>query len=258
MPNINRLDEVPRKDLHVIYVLDTSGSMSDEPIAMLNRAVTETVEALKELAKKNADAKLKIGVLQFNSSAKWVTSHGPEEVEDFVLEELKSGGLTDVGAALKELNDKLSRKKFLASMAGAYMPVIIFMSDGYPTDDYDSALTEIRKNNWFSKGIKIGIALGDKPDYKMIASVVGNSEAVIKATDLEFFKRIIKFVSVTSSVLASQSATTRTRNSGSDVTQIGKDMGILTDDDIVHLSEDEYDKESDSDFDEDFDEDDVW
>jgi Mg-chelatase subunit ChlD len=30
MPNMNNLTEMPRKDLHVFYVLDTSGSMAGQ------------------------------------------------------------------------------------------------------------------------------------------------------------------------------------------------------------------------------------
>ena len=114
--------------------------------------------------------------------------------EDFEYEYLEAGGLTDIGAALKELNSKLSRHAFLNSMTGALMPVIIFMTDGYATDDYSKTLEEIRKNRWFARGTKIGFALGDDPDLKMLSSVVGNSEAVIKTTDLDLFKRLMKFV----------------------------------------------------------------
>lgn len=47
MPRIDEVEAVPRKDLHIFYVLDTSGSMADEgKIGMLNRAMEETLDAL--------------------------------------------------------------------------------------------------------------------------------------------------------------------------------------------------------------------
>ena len=189
MPRINNLSESPRKELHVFYILDTSGSMEGAKISALNHAMEECTAALKTPAKSNGDAKMKIAVMEFNSGCRWITSNGPEDLEeDFEYEYLKAGGLTDIGAALKELNSKLSRHEFLNSMTGALMPVIIFMTDGNATDDYQKALQEIRKNRWFARGTKIGFAIGDDPDYKMLSSVVGNSEAVIKTTDLELFK----------------------------------------------------------------------
>lgn len=207
MPSVSELEGVARRELTIFYVLDTSGSMTGAPIGKLNRAMNETIEALKSLAKSNADALLKVAVLEFNSGCKWVNPNGPEEMEDFMWEDLDAGGLTDVGSALKELDSKLSRKAFLQSMTGAYLPVIIFMTDGCATDDYKKALDEIRSNKWFARATKIGFALGESPDMKMISEVVGNSEAVIKTEDLDLFGRLIKFASVTASMLASQSKT---------------------------------------------------
>lgn len=209
MPNITQTDPIARKELHVFYVLDTSGSMAGAKISALNHAMEECTEALKDLARQNADADLRIAVLEFNSGCKWVTSNGPEALDDFEYEYLRSGGITDMGAALKELNSKLSRSAWLNSMVGALMPVIIFMSDGYATDDYKSSLEEVRKNKWFRRATKIGFAIGEdtQADAEMLSDVVGNSEAVIKTTDLELFQRLMKFVTVHSSMLISQSKT---------------------------------------------------
>lgn len=245
MPNLEKdLVEVPRKELHVFYVLDTSGSMTGTKISTLNHAMEETTEALKTLAKSNADAKLKVAVIEFNSGCRWITSNGPEDLEeDFEYEYLECGGLTDIGAALKELNSKLSRHAFLSSMTGALMPVIIFMTDGYATDNYAGALEEIRQNRWFARGTKIGFALGDDADVEMISSIVGNSEAVIRTTDLDLFKRLMKFVSVTASMLVSQSHTTATASSGADIVKIAKDDLDIPEDTTIHLDDDQYNKE---------------
>lgn len=217
MPNTETLTQPPRKDLHVFYVLDTSGSMDGAKISALNHAMEECTQALSTVAKSNGDARLKIAVLEFNSGCKWITSNGPELMEDFEWEYLSAGGLTDIGSALKELDSKLSRHAFLDSMTGALIPVIIFMTDGYATDDYKSSLEQIRQNKWFKRATKIGFAIGEDADAKMIAEVVGNSEAVIKTTDLELFKRLMRFVTVTASMLQSQSHTTATSTEGADI-----------------------------------------
>ena len=52
MPSTGSLGEAPRKELHVFYVLDTSGSMEGAKISSLNHAMEECTEALKELAQK--------------------------------------------------------------------------------------------------------------------------------------------------------------------------------------------------------------
>ena len=64
MPNTDAAP-VARKVLPIIYVLDTSGSMSGEKIAKVNEAMNETFDVLKEISADNADAEVKINVLSF-------------------------------------------------------------------------------------------------------------------------------------------------------------------------------------------------
>ena len=243
MPEINELGSVARRVLNVFYVLDVSGSMSGAPIATLNMAMGETIEALKNEAKGNADAIIKVAVLQFSTGSEWITNNGPEDLEgDFIWTDLTAGGLTDMGSALTELDKKLSRSSFLSSITGNYLPVIIFMTDGFATDDYSKALAKARQNKWFHRATKIGFAIGDNPDIKMISEVVGNSEAVIKTDNLDLFARLIKFASVTSSMLQSKSRTSDEAISGAEVVKevlksSDSNNDVTVDNDIQYNSE---------------------
>ena len=185
---------VTRKKLVVFYVLDTSGSMEDDgKIGALNEAMRETVDVLQNIAKGNADVELQIAVLQFSSGAQWITEK-PIYVEDFYWDDLKAGGLTDIGDALSELYNKMSRHEFLQSNTGYMVPIIIFMSDGYPTDNWEKALQKITDK----ENTKIAFALGRDADAKTLSQIVGNKEAVIQTSDLETFKKMIKVVSASS------------------------------------------------------------
>ena len=231
MPDIREQEAIARKLLPIIYVLDTSGSMSGDRIAAVNSAMNETMEVLKDVSKNNPTAELKIGVLQFASGASWITDKGLVFMDDFYWNDLKAGGLTDLGVALEELDKKLSRSAFLNSSVGYKVPVIIFMSDGGPTDDYEAALKKVNANNrWFRAAVKIAIAVGDGADREVLAKIVGNPEAVIRVDDLETLKKLIRVVSVTALVLGSQS---RSNNDASDdiIKGIKDQMGMDTEDD---------------------------
>ena len=231
MPDIREQEAIARKLLPIIYVLDTSGSMSGDRIAAVNSAMNETMEVLKDVSKNNPTAELKIGVLQFASGASWITDKGLVFMDDFYWNDLKAGGLTDLGVALEELDKKLSRSAFLNSSVGYKVPVIIFMSDGGPTDDYEAALKKVNANNrWFRAAVKIAIAVGDGADREVLAKIVGNPEAVIRVDDLETLKKLIRVVSVTAFVLGSQS---RSNNDASDdiIKGIKDQMGMDTEDD---------------------------
>jgi len=205
MPTIiDGISELPRKDLCVFYVLDTSGSMNGEPISILNSAMEETVQALCVEAEDNGDARVKIAAMTFNSNPHWVQENGPEYVEDFDWDDVTAGGTTNVGLALKALNEKLTPSEYLASKTGGLPPVIIFMTDGLPTDDYYSALDLCKQNKYFRHAVKIGIGVGRNADMEMLAHLTGDSEAVIQPRDLQTFAKLLVFASVVSSNLASK------------------------------------------------------
>lgn len=224
MPLLGETEKIARKLLPIIYVLDTSGSMEGSRIAAVNAAMNETMEVLKDVSSKNPTAELKIAVLQFSSGPQWVTEN-LVFMEDFYWNDLKAGGLTDFGSALNELNNKLSREQFLVSEVGFKAPVIIFMSDGEPTDDYESALNKIKSNNkWFQVATKIAIAVGDDANIQVLQKIAGNKEAVIKVDDLETLKKLIRVVSVTATMIGSKS---RTEDDQTDkvISKIEQDMG---------------------------------
>ena len=166
-------------------------------IEKLNRLVMESLEILGAQAKKweHEYIRAKIAVLAFDSDFRYETPNGPENLrEDFAYDPLKAGSReSNLGAALRELNSKLSPRGWLCSFSFFYnYPIIIFVTDGHATDDYMSALEEIRKNRWFHRATKIGFALSDGADIKAIASVVGNMEAVLQAADMALFERLLK------------------------------------------------------------------
>lgn len=197
--------KIARKTMVLFFLADTSGSMAGTKIGSMNDAIRETVPDLKDLSSGNPDAAIKIAALQFNSDISWLYPQ-PIDSEDFAWNDLRSGGLTSFGSALRELNIRLSKEQFLQEAAGSYAPVIILLSDGEPTDEYKQELENIKKNNWFKHAIKIAIAIGNDADKNMLSEFTGNSEAVIEVHNKQALKAIIRFVSVTSSQVNSKSS----------------------------------------------------
>lgn len=231
-----------RPVLNIFYVLDTSGSMQDkpdtQPITTLNRAMLSTIETLQDEAPHNRDAEIRIAVLEFNTSCRWISPNGPERLNDFFWEDLEAAGLTAVGAALNELNSKLTDKPggFInnSSGGGVLMPVIIFMTDGHANDDYKKALERIRQNKWFSRATRVGFAIGKDPDMEMISKVVGDAEAVMRTEDLNRFAAMLKWASVTSSMLSSKTSTSGSGNLGRDAMRTANEYAGYAADDLGH------------------------
>ncbi|HPQ35201.1 MAG TPA: VWA domain-containing protein [Tenuifilaceae bacterium] len=198
--------EVPRREMVLFFVADKSGSMAGTKIQALNQAVKEVIPMLDDISSSNADAKIKIAVLEFSSGCNWMYEQ-PKEPADFIWQDLKEEGLTDMGDAFKELNSKLSRSAFMQSAAGTFAPVILLLTDGEPTDDWMGGLGKLRENKWFQQAIKIAIAIGNDANKDVLKEFTGNIEAVVEVHNIEALKKIIRLASVTASTIGSQSST---------------------------------------------------
>jgi uncharacterized protein YegL len=200
----------------LFFVIDASGSMDGSKIGAVNAAIDEVIPALKEVSDENADAQIKIAVLEFSSGARWITANGPTEVDQFHWNYMDAGGVTDFGAACKALNEKLSTKGFMHEATGSFAPAIFLMSDGEPTDDWQGGLNILKQNNWFKAGVKVAVAIGDDANKEVLKAFTGTMEAVLETHSAAMLKKMIKFVSVRASQVASKN---------SDVSDSPTDMG---------------------------------
>ncbi len=199
-------DVIQNKKLTVFLVLDTSGNMKADMIGALNNAIPEMIEAFKGY-KNSFDLDIDISVLEFNSAAHWICT--PTPVHAFSWSNIVSGGLCDLGAALKELNLRLDHllRDSNGCSTQSYYPIFIFLLAGYPTDNYLLALEKIQNKQWFMQGVKIAFAIGDDTDIEALTHITGTGEAIIDSNDFTAFKRLFcpVEISVTDLELLNQS-----------------------------------------------------
>jgi uncharacterized protein YegL len=197
---------IPRKTMVLIFLVDTSGSMSGDKIGAVNEAIREVIPEIKHISSNNADAQIKIAVLDFSSGARWLYEQ-PIESEKFVWNNLEADGLTDMGLAFKKLNEKLSTSQgFMYETVGSFAPAIFMISDGGPTDDYKKELEKLRQNSWFKVAIKVAVAIGSDANMEVLKEFTGNDECVLTVRSPEALGKMIRFVSVTVSQIASRSS----------------------------------------------------
>ena len=198
MPGLDDYAPAVRKVMTLFYVIDTSGSMQGSKIGQVE-------SALQEISDGSDDAEIKIAVLEFSTGASWITPE-PVSPEGYRFKSFEACGVTDLGAACKELDKKLSRNEFLQTSAGAYPPVILLFSDGCPTDNWESGLTALQSNNWFKRSIKIAFAIGEDADKSILARFSGSSETVLDVKNKDQLRLMIEKASVITSVFASHSS----------------------------------------------------
>jgi uncharacterized protein YegL len=197
---------VPRKTMVLFFIVDTSGSMTGSKIGAVNQAIPEVLDILGDISASNADAEIKIALLEFSSGCHWMYDE-PKTASEFRWQDREASGLTDLGEACKELSRKLSRDAFMKTDTGAYAPVLILLTDGEPTDDFPGGLKKLKENRWYKAAIKIAIAIGSDANKELIKEFTGNMEAVVEVRNIEALKKLIRTVSVTASQIGSQSTT---------------------------------------------------
>jgi uncharacterized protein YegL len=216
--------EIPRRTMVLFFIIDTSGSMNGSKIGSVNTAIEEVLPAIREVSDENADAQIKIAAVEFSSGTRWITENGPVETEQFRWNDLDAAGVTDFGAACKTLNEKLSTKAFMREATGSFAPAIFLLSDGEPTDDWEKALAELKQNNWFKAAVKVAIAIGDDANKDVLKEFTGTMEAVLETHSAAILKKMIKFVSIRASQVASKSADVN--NSSTDIGNEQKQMEL--------------------------------
>ncbi len=218
--------ETARRTMVLFFAVDCSGSMRGAKMGTVNSAIEEIVPEIKSISETNADARIKVAVLKFATTAEWLYS-APVESESFVWQYLDANGMTALGEACRQLNEKLSRKEFMSDAAGSYAPAIFLLSDGEPTDDYRYGLNKLKRNNWFKKATKVALAIGDDANQEVLAEFTGTGEAVITVHTPEALRSWIRFVSVTSSQIGSQSAAAGTETGDGEAAVVTKQEQLV-------------------------------
>lgn len=208
MGKYDNIEGIAKRTMVLFFLIDKSFSMSGAKIGAVNYAMRDVIPEIQKIASDSADANIKIAVLTFSSGSEWLYQT-PIDAKDFKWSDINVDGMTDMGHAFKQLNEKLSRNGFMGDISGSYAPAIILMSDGYPTDDYLKQLKELRNNNWFKASIKAAIAIdidGSEADKSMLTEFTGNRESILEVNNTDMLKKMIRFVTVTASKIGSTSS----------------------------------------------------
>jgi len=177
------------RPLHFVFLADCSGSMAGEKIASLNTAIREAIPHMRDVAKENPNARLLVRAVSFSEGARWHVSQ-PTDVEQLQWPDLTAGGSTSMGMALRLVADVLKTPPMAER---ALPPVLVLVSDGQPTDDFNGGLRALLAERWGQKAVRIAIAIGNDAELDPLRRFMGNSEleplVAHKSADLVRFIR---------------------------------------------------------------------
>ncbi|MBN3924254.1 VWA domain-containing protein [Nostoc sp. NMS4] len=150
--------ENPENRCPVILLLDTSGSMSGQPIQELNRGLA----AFKQDVQKDSQASLSVEVAMITFGPIVKLTQDFVTIDQFTPPTLEVGGVTPMGAAIEYALDFLENRKQTYKDNGIlyYRPWVFLITDGTPTDSWNSAAQRLREAeaqsrlSFFAVGVK--------------------------------------------------------------------------------------------------------
>ena len=181
------------RPLHFIWLVDCSGSMAYEgKIQALNNAIREAIPQMQDAADAQPQAQVLVRAISFAEGAQWVIPD-PTPVEDLTWTDLEAVGTTDLGRALEMVAAELH----VPPMSGrALPPVLVLISDGQPTDDFQAGLERLLGEPWGAKAVRVAIAIGRDADEEMLRRFISNPDIrPVQASNPEQLVRYIRWAS---------------------------------------------------------------
>lgn len=188
--------------LPVYLMLDTSGSMSGEPIEAVRQGVKALLSDLRSDPQALETAYL--SVITFDSTARQVVPL--TELLTFKEPSLDANGSTSLGDALKLLEKCLDAevRKSTANQKGDWKPLVFLMTDGEPTDNWEAAADRLKQKRI---GNIIACAAGAGANTSVLKRL---TEIVVELNNLQpdalkaFFKWVSSSIKQTSASISVQ------------------------------------------------------
>jgi len=157
----------PTARVPICLVLDTSGSMTGEPINELNEGVQMFFKAIKE--DEVAQYSAEIAIVTFGGSSNKVLDFG--SINTQTVPYLSASGSTPMGSGVNLALDLLEQRKQEYKNAGVdyYQPWMVLMSDGAPTESIESAVERTCSQINSRKLTIFPIIIGDEAGAKVIS-----------------------------------------------------------------------------------------
>lgn len=180
------------RPLPVIILADTSGSMvENDKIGTLNIAVREMIASFAKEARLRAE--IQVGLITFSGSE--AREHLPLVPAHTIsgVASMTAAGRTPMGAAFDTARALLEDKDRISSRS--YRPVLVLVSDGAPTDDWEGALVRLQGSDRANKATRFAMAIGADADKEMLTKFVNDAETTVfeahEARDiLRFFRAV--------------------------------------------------------------------
>lgn len=209
--------------LPVYLILDCSESLAGEPFESLRQGIRALLADLR--TNPLALETVAISVITFATSSRQVMPL--TDLLKVAEPSLRLGSGTALGSALKLWLQCLDKEvvRSSATQKGDWKPIAILITDGEPTDDWESIADRVRTEIVGKRANLIAIACGPDADISKLKRI---TETVLRAADLQpgTINRLFKWVSA--SVSTASQKLESANNQGIGLPALPKELELAT------------------------------
>lgn len=171
----------PARLLPVFLLADVSGSMNDlRKIDTLNDCVTTMIRGFA--AEDSLRGEIQVGVVTFGSAARLHQPLVPATRLEWT--DMQAGGRTPLGGAFTLLTGLLADENVIPKRA--FMPVLILVSDGKPTDEWEEPLERLLASSRGEKAVRLAVGIGsdmEEEDFDVLRKFIAQPGTEPKRAD---------------------------------------------------------------------------
>lgn len=185
--------------------------MNGEKIATLNTAIRQAIPLLRDAVKATPNIDVLVHLCAFSDGA---ALSNPVPLAEFEWFNLSAGGGTAMGRAVTVVSDDIRNTAFAPC---SIPPVLVMLSDGDPTDNFERGLQALTSHEWGNKSLRIAVAIGRDASLKVLQAFIGRPDLKpLPANDPQTLVDAVTWVSsevtktVASSAVVNRTGTTTT------------------------------------------------
>lgn len=167
-----------------ILLLDTSGSMSGQPINELNLGLRTFKDEL--CADPLAAKRVEVAIITFGDAPQLAVDFC--DPMTFNPPALMASGATPMGGAIRDALSRLEARKstYRANGISYYRPWIFLLTDGGPTDEWISAAQQVRDGEAQGKFSFFAVGVGSNADMQKLGQIAPPERPPVKLDGLRF------------------------------------------------------------------------
>lgn len=176
--------------LPIYFLIDISESMVGEPIQQVEEGLSTIIQTLK--TDPNAIETVWVSIIVFAGQPRTLVPL--QEIINFYPPKFPIGSGTSLSKGLGHLMFELRKNivKTTPEQKGDWKPIVFLFTDGVPTDDSKTAITEW-KQNWQKTANLVAVSFGNETDTKLLSDLTENI-LFFKNADKAAYKQFFKWV----------------------------------------------------------------